>query len=198
MKNLKNSKTYENLARAFAGECQAHVRYMFIEYGARNEGYVALSEIIDKVVYEEFNHARMLYSFLQTADENVIKNIDIPAGFPFKQKWNLLDNLAFAAEDEKNEAEKIYPEFMETAKKEGFNDIAGLFENLIQVETCHEKLFLDLHEQLKDSTLYKRPKAVKWKCSGCGYETTAESAPKECPLCHAKQGAFMLKLNDGN
>ena len=82
MKNLKNSKTYENLARAFAGECQAHVRYMFIEYGARNEGYVALSEIIDKVVYEEFNHARMLYSFLQTADENVIKNIDISAGFP--------------------------------------------------------------------------------------------------------------------
>lgn len=87
---------------------------------------------------------------------------------------------------------------METAKKEGFKDIAGLFENLIQVETCHEKLFLDLHEQLKESALYKRPKAVKWKCSGCGYETTAESAPKECPLCHAKQGAFMLKLNDGN
>lgn len=78
MKNLKNSKTYENLARAFAGECQAHVRYMFIEYGARNEGYVALSEIIDKVVYEEFNHARMLYSFLQTADENVIKTSIFP------------------------------------------------------------------------------------------------------------------------
>mgnify|MGYP000645079032 CR=1 FL=1 len=35
MKNLKNSKTYENLARAFAGECQAHVRYMFIEYGEK-------------------------------------------------------------------------------------------------------------------------------------------------------------------
>ena len=140
----------------------------------------------------------MLYSFLQTADENVIKNIDISAGFPFKQKWNLLDNLAFAAEDEKNEAERIYPEFMDTAQKEGFKDIAGLFENLIQVETCHEKLFLDLHEQLKNSALYKRPKAVKWKCSGCGYETTAESAPNECPLCHAKQGAFMLKLNDGN
>ena len=149
MKNLKNSKTYENLARAFAGECQAHVRYMFIEYGARNEGYVALSEIIDKVVYEEFNHARMLYSFLQTADENVIKNIDISAGFPFKQKWNLLDNLAFAAEDEKNEAEKIYPEFMETAKKEGFNDIAGLFENLIQVETDRKSTRLNSSHRLE-------------------------------------------------
>ena len=50
MKNdLKNSKTFLNLAKAFAGECQAHVRYKFIEYGARNEGYASLAEIIDKV-----------------------------------------------------------------------------------------------------------------------------------------------------
>lgn len=198
MKNLKNSKTFENLARAFAGECQAHVRYMFIEYGARNEGYVAMSEIIDKVVYEEFNHARMLYTFIQTADEDIIKNIDISAGYPFKQKWNLLDNLAFSAEDEKNEAEKIYPEFMETAEKEGFKEIAELFKNLIEVESCHNKLFSDLHNQLKTSALYKKDHAVKWKCAGCGHEMTATSAPKECPLCHAKQGVFMLKLNDGN
>ena len=76
MKNdLKNSKTFLNLAKAFAGECQAHVRYKFIEYGARNEGYASLAEIIDKVVYQEFNHARMLYSFIETADKNVIENI---------------------------------------------------------------------------------------------------------------------------
>ena len=86
MKNLKNSKTYENLARAFAGECQAHVRYMFIEYGARNEGYVALSEIIDKVVYEEFNHARMLYSFLQTADEN--RSEERRVGKECRSRWS--------------------------------------------------------------------------------------------------------------
>ena len=104
MKNdLKNSKTFLNLAKAFAGECQAHVRYKFIEYGARNEGYASLAEIIDKVVYQEFNHARMLYSFIETADKNVIENIDISSGYPFKQKWNLEDNLALAAEDEKNE-----------------------------------------------------------------------------------------------
>lgn len=141
MKNLKNSKTYENLARAFAGECQAHVRYMFIEYGARNEGYVALSEIIDKVVYEEFNHARMLYSFLQTADENVIKNIDISAGFPFKQKWNLLDNLAFAAEDEKNEAERIYPEFMETAKRKDSRISRGFLKTLFRLKPATKNSF---------------------------------------------------------
>ena len=158
MKNdLKNSKTFLNLAKAFAGECQAHVRYKFIEYGARNEGYASLAEIIDKVVYQEFNHARMLYSFIETADKNVIENIDISSGYPFKQKWNLEDNLALAAEDEKNEADKIYPEYMKTAEAEGFHDIAGLFKNLIQVETCHNMLFTDLHNQMKTGTLYKNP-----------------------------------------
>lgn len=199
MKNdLKNSKTFLNLAKAFAGECQAHVRYKFIEYGARNEGYASLAEIIDKVVYQEFNHARMLYSFIETADKNVIENIDISSGYPFKQKWNLEDNLALAAEDEKNEADKIYPEYMKTAEAEGFHDIAGLFKNLIQVETCHNMLFTDLHNQMKTGTLYKKPAAVKWKCDGCGYETTAKTAPEICPLCQAKQGVFLLKLNDNN
>ena len=58
---LIDSKTFSNLARAYAGETQAMTRYRFVEYGARNEGYNALAEVIDKVVYNEFNHARVLY-----------------------------------------------------------------------------------------------------------------------------------------
>lgn len=45
---LIESKTISNLARAFAGETQAMARYRFIEYGARNEGYSALAEIIEQ------------------------------------------------------------------------------------------------------------------------------------------------------
>ena len=48
---LKDSKTYLNLAKAYAGECQARTRYEFIEYGARYNGYGAIAEIIDKIVY---------------------------------------------------------------------------------------------------------------------------------------------------
>ena len=47
---LIDSKTFSNLARAYAGETQAMTRYRFVEYGARNEGYNALAEVIDKVV----------------------------------------------------------------------------------------------------------------------------------------------------
>ncbi len=195
---LAQSKTYLNLAKAFAGECQAQARYKFIEYGARVEGYVALSQIIDNIVYQEFNHSRMLYSFIQTADENIIDNIDICSGYPFKEKWDLTENLHLASQDENNEATLIYPEYEKTARKEGFDDIAGLFKNLVQVESCHSMLFEDLYNQMKTKTLYKKPNAVKWKCAGCGYETTEKEAPQICPLCQAKQGVFMLKLNDGN
>ena len=192
---LIKSKTFTNLARAFAGECQARVRYEFLEYGARNEGYTALAERIDKVVYNEFNHARMFYTCIQQVKTKV-NNIEICGGIPFKERWNLIENLSLAAEDERIEAEEIYPEFADTARKEGFSDIAGLFDNVIQVETCHKKLFTELYDQMKNGTLYARKEPIKWKCSSCGYEATGTKAWEDCPLCHAKQGAVMLNLTD--
>ena len=194
---LIKSKTFNNLARAFAGECQAHVRYKFIEYGARNEGLTALAEMIDKVVYNEFNHARMFYTFLQKASDKPIENVDICAGYPFKEKWDLTENLRLAAEDENLEAQKIYPAFAETAKQEGFPEIAALFENIVQVENCHKMLFTQLYEQMKNGTMYKQKEETKWKCGGCGYEQTSKEAPQICPICEAKQGVFLLKITDG-
>lgn len=194
---LKDSKTLTNLARAYAGETQAYTRYKFIEYGARNEGFNALAEVIDKVVYNEFNHARMLYTAIQQASDKTIDNIDISAGFPFKQKWNLADNLRFAAEDEASEI-KIYAAFEKEANDEGFFEIAALFKMIGNVEDCHKKLFEDLYNQVSTGTLYKKSHPVKWKCAGCGFEATDKEAWDVCPLCKAKQGFVMLKLNDGN
>ncbi len=195
---LKNSKTFLNLAKSYAGECQARTRYEFIEYGARNQGYKALATLVDKVVYNEFNHARMFYTFIQKAQDKMITNIDICSGYPFKEKWDLLENLKLAAEDENNEATLIYPEYAKTAKEEGFDDIAALYNDIIQVETCHKMLFTQLYEQMKNGTMYKKPKALKWKCADCGYEATAKEAWQECPLCKAKQGSVMLKIEDEN
>lgn len=193
---LIKSKTFLNLAASFAGECQARVRYEFIEYGARTQGYKALAEVVDKVVYNEFNHARMFYTFMQKASDKEIKNVDICAGYPFKEKWDLADNLRIAAEDEQNEAERIYPEFARIAEEEGFKDIARLYKYVIQVETCHKLLFTQLHTQFTEGTLYSREEPIKWKCADCGYEATAKSAWQECPLCKAKQGSVLLHLED--
>jgi rubrerythrin len=167
-----------------------------MKYGANQQMMTALADQIETVIKNEFHHARMLYTFIQTADNKTIANIDIATGYPFKQKWNLLDNLKFAAEDEANEANLIYPEYAKTAKAEGFLDIAGLFNNLIQVETCHKLLFEQLYDQMKNATMYKKPQKVKWKCMDCGYESESKEAWTICPLCQAKQGACMIQIEE--
>lgn len=194
---LIDSKTLLNLAKSYAGETQAYTRYKFIEYGARNEGYNALAEVIDKVVYNEFNHARMLYTYIQQASTKTIDNIDVCSGYPFKEKWNLVENLKLAAEDETSEV-KIYKAFEKTAREEGFEEIANLFKLIGNVENCHKMLFEDLHNQLSTGTMYKKPHSVTWKCSGCGHEADGKEAWDICPLCKAKQGFVMLHLNSGN
>ena len=190
---LLESKTFRNLARAYAGETQASTRYKFIEYGARNEGLNALAEIIDKIAYNEFNHGRMFYTYIQGASDKTIDNVEIAAGFPFREKWNLAENLRLAAEDEEHDR-NLYKEFEKTAREEGFEEIANLFNMTASVEDCHKKLFLDLYNQLSSDSLYKKPKSTNWKCSGCGYEAESKEAWDECPLCKASQGFVMLKV----
>lgn len=197
MKNLKNSK----LTKIWRGRLPANVRLTSDICSSNTARETKATSRCPKSSTKWFTKNSIMHACFIHSCKPPTKTSSKTSIFPrasLSNKNGISLTTLHLPRKTKKRGGKIYPEFMETAKKEGFNDIAGLFENLIQVETCHEKLFLDLHEQLKDSTLYKRPKAVKWKCSGCGYETTAESAPKECPLCHAKQGAFMLKLNDGN
>lgn len=190
---LKDSQTYKNLARAFAGECQARTRYEFIEYGAREQGYKALADIIDKIAYQEFTHSRMIYSFIQTADNKTIDNIEVCTGYPFRQKWDLMDNLRFAAEDEGVEADKLYPEFAKVAEEEGFCDIAALFRNLVKIEETHKNEFMRLYKLFKEGKLYKSDAPVIWKCPDCGYEATSKEAFQTCPVCQAKQGVVRIK-----
>lgn len=193
--NLKGSQTESNLARAYASECQARTRYEFIEYGARYNGYKNIADIIDEIIYQEFNHARMFYTFIQQGNKGeMVDNLDICAGFPFREKWDLLENLRLASEDEANE-EEIYTDFAQIAREEGFEDIAELFEMTRAVENYHKQIFTELYEQMKDGTLYKKESPVTWICGDCGYMSTAKEPWDECPLCKAKRESIKLVLN---
>lgn len=190
---LKDSQTFLNLARAYAGECQARTRYEFVEYGFRYNGYEAIATIIDKIVYQEFNHARMLYTFIQDAELKQVDNIEICAGYPFKEKWELENNLKLLAEDEETEAE-IYAEFIKVAEDEGFPEIATLFKNIMDVEIRHKQVFLELYKQFSKGDLYKKKTETMWYCPACGYVETGKEAWEKCPLCEAEQGVCEVVL----
>lgn len=191
---LKGTQTEINLARSYAAECQARTRYEFIEYGARYNGYKNIADVIDEIVYQEFNHARMFYTFIQQGNKGeIINNIEIEAGFPFREKWDLEQNLKLAALDEEKEID-IYADFAKAAKKEGFLEIAELFLMVKNVEEYHKQIFNELYEQLSTDTLYKKEQPVTWICADCGYMATGTEPWDECPLCNAKRESVKLIL----
>ncbi|MFV0517020.1 MAG: rubrerythrin family protein [Aminipila sp.] len=193
---LKNSQTFKNLINAYAGECQAHVRYQFLSHAAKQRQLFEVQKAIDVITKNEFNHARMFYTAIQSADSNVLENLEVCGGYPFKEKWDFIQNFEFAISNETDEHSTIYPEFSRIAQDEGFEEISNLFTLIAKVEECHSKQLTELHDQIKNGTLYKRNVPIKWKCSECGHEATLTEAWETCPLCQVPQGYVMLNLSE--
>ncbi len=80
------------------------------------------------------------------------------------------ENLEIAANEEQQEGVVAYTEAAKVARKEGFDDIADHFEAIASIEKTHEARFRKLLEQVKNGTVWKRDKAITWKCLVCGFE----------------------------
>lgn len=189
---FNETKTYQNLARAFAGESQAGMRYQFSAQLAMQQGYKILSDVIRAIAKNETNHAKAAFDYMLQKGGSV-DNVEIRAGYPF-HAGDLIENLRLAAQDEREEEERIYPEFARIAREEGFNDIAGTFERIAAIEGNHKTVFSYLYDGLKNGTLYKRDQPALWVCSECGYMHTAKEAWNVCPVCKQSQGYVELHI----
>lgn len=189
---FENTETFKNLARSFAGECQAGMRYQMIAKLAMQEKMKTLADAIKTIAKNETLHATQFFNKIieKTGSKD---NVDFDAGYPF-HAGTLAEGLKFASMDEMAEAEDIYPTFALTAKKEGFEDIAALYKMVADVERQHKIIFQYLCESVKNGTLYKSEKPLLWICSECGYMHVADEAWKVCPLCKAGQGYVELHL----
>lgn len=189
---FENTETYKNLARSFAGECQAGMRYQMIAKLAMKEGMKTLSDAVKTIAKNETLHATQFFNKMieKTGSRD---NVTFDAGYPF-HAGTLEEGLKFAAMDEKSETEDIYPSFALTAKKEGFEDIAALYKLVAEVEAQHQIIFRYLQDGVRNGTLYKSESPILWICSECGYMHVATQAWKVCPLCKAEQGYVELHL----
>ena len=190
--DFTKTQTYFNLARAFAGECMAGMRYQLTARQAMAQGYKILSDTVRTIAKNETYHAQVFFQAIQQ-NAGSRDNIRIEAGYPF-HAGTLEENLRFAAIDEKSEHEVLYPEFAKIAKDEGFEQIALKFEQTAKVENNHQIIFEYLFEAFKDGSLYKTERPMLWICSECGYMHTSKEAWRVCPLCGATQGEVELHL----
>lgn len=188
-KSLQNSRTWENLLKAFAGESMARMRYTYYSKAAKKEGYVQISNFFLETAENEKEHAKRFFKFL--GEKNlpaIIKEANYPIGLSDKTT----NNLEIAADGEKEENTILYPDFTKIAAEEGFKDVAKAFEEITEVEKIHEARFRKLKENIEKGMVFKRDKEVIWKCSNCGYHHYGTEAPAICPSCLHKQEYFEL------
>ena len=190
--DFTKTQTFYNLARGFAGECQAGMRYQLTAKAAMKQGYEVLANTIRSIAKNETNHAKVFFeALLQNAGS--CDDVHIDAHYPF-HAGTLEDNLRFAAMDEESEAEELYPSFAKIAREEGFGQIAPKFEQIAKVESHHRVIFNYLYEAFKDGSLYSAGRPMLWICSECGYMHTSKDAWNICPLCGASQGEVEIHL----
>ncbi len=176
-KSIKGTQTEKNLLASFAGESQARNRYTYFSSKARDEGFMQIAAIFEETANQEKEHAKRFFSMLKGGD------VEIMASFPAGVVGSTADNLKAAAAGENHEWTKLYKDFAEVARKEGFDSVARLFDAVSVAEKQHEKRYLGLLANVQNGKVFKKDKRVVWRCMNCGYLHEGPEAPAACPAC---------------
>ncbi len=187
MKDLKATKTAENLMKSFAGESQARTKYTYYASQAKKEGYVQMSNIFLETAENEKEHAKRFFKFLSASLEG--ESVEIKADFGVAL-GDTKSNLLAAAEGENEEWSDLYPKFADIAEEEGFPEIAYVWREIAEAEERHEIRYRKLLKNIDNNTVFEKEEVVEWKCNNCGYIHKGKSAPNVCPACDHPQGHF--------
>ncbi|UCE60266.1 MAG: rubrerythrin family protein [Phycisphaerales bacterium] len=186
MRSLKGSKTERNLLTAFAGESQARNRYTYFASKAKKEGFIQIADIFEETADQEKEHAKRFFKFLEGGD------VEVTAAFPAGMIGSTAENLKAAAGGEHHEWESMYPEFAATAREEGLEAVAKVFDAVAVAEKQHEKRYLGLLANVEAGTVFRKKEKVVWRCRNCGYLHQGTDAPDSCPACAHPQAHFEM------
>jgi rubrerythrin len=160
--------TQANLQAAFAGESQAHMKYLAFADMAEREKLPNVARVFRAASFAEqahaTNHLRALSGIGKT-----------------------LANLEAAYAGETFEINEMYPAYIEVAQMQEERRALGSMEDAMAAEKVHQALYAKAKEAVaggKDVEV-----GVVWVCSVCGFTGEGEP-PEKCPVC----GAVHTKL----
>ncbi len=183
-KPIQGTQTEKNLITAFAGESQARNRYTYFAGQARKEGYMQIAWVFEETADHEKVHAKRFFSLLEGGEAQVA------ALFPAGKVGTTAENLKAAAAGEAYEWGHMYPGFAKTARAEGFEAAAKIFELISGAEKYHELRYRALLASVEGGSVFKKKAKVTWRCRHCGYTHEGEEALAVCPACAHPQSYF--------
>ena len=186
--DFSESKTKENLMRAFAGESQARNRYTIAAKKADDAGMHTIADIFRYTAEQERAHAERYYNLLKSMAG---ESIHIDGSYPVDLQDNLAGLLRAAEHNETEEYKDVYQAFGDQAKEEGFLEAASAFYQIAEVEKTHAKRFGKIRELMETNTYFELAKEGAWMCLNCGHIHRGTKAPEVCPVCRHEKGFFI-------
>lgn len=174
-KALKGTKTEQNLMAAFAGESQAHTKYLYYASKAKKDGYEQIAELFTETALNEKEHAKLWFKFLHEGD--------IPT---------TTTNLADAAAGENYEWTDMYDAMAKQAIEDGFPELAIKFRGVGAIEKRHEERYRKLLQNIEEGIVFSKDGDRIWQCRNCGHIHIGKSAPEVCPVCNHPKSFFQV------
>lgn len=165
-----HAMTKENLEAAFAGESQAHMKYLIFADQAEKDGFPNIARLFRANAYAEQVHA--------TSHFKVLKKLS-----------TTVDNLGVGVEGETFEIEEMYPAYMTVADLQEERGAVRSTKWAREAEKVHAEMYKTAKtaaESGKDADVGKMH-----VCTVCGW-TGEGDAPDNCPLCNAKKELIQL------
>ncbi|MBN2483495.1 MAG: rubrerythrin family protein [Candidatus Omnitrophica bacterium] len=160
--------TRQNIQTAFAGESQAHMKYLIFAEKAEQEGRPNIARLFRAIAYAEKVHAK---NHLKVLDgiHDTCANLDVAIG------------------GETFEVNEMYPAYLKEAQAQGEKGAEQSTHYALEAEKIHAEMY----SQAKKAALTGKDIQLKevYICPVCGY--THEGEPEDfCPVCGAKKSIF--------
>jgi len=176
----EKNPTLDNLMKAYAGEMNAHERYLAFAKKADDEGYAAVASLFRATAKAEEIHAKGHADVIKKLGGNARADVAKPEVKTTKE------NLETALQGETYEKDKMYPDFIEQAKKDKSLEAIKTFNYALTVEEGHAKLY---KEALDNLASWKGAKKDFFVCAVCGNTVKAVDFEK-CPVCYAAKDKY--------
>jgi len=160
--------TKANLQAAFAGESQAHMRYLIFADRAEQEGLPNVARLFRAVAFAEQVHATNHFRALEMLGKTA-------------------DNLQEAIGGETFEVNEMYPAYKAVAELQKEKKALRSMDWALQAEKVHAMMYGKAREAAlagKDTEL-----GEIYICEVCGWTVEGEP-PDKCPVCGASHKKF--------
>lgn len=161
--------TEDNLLASFAGESQAHVKYLAFAEKAEKEEKPNVARLFKAASFAEQVHANDHLKALKGVHDTA-------------------ENLREARDGENFEVEEMYPAYLAVAELQEEKRAQNAIRHALEAEKLHRDLYDVAIEAVEgDGDMSDEQLVV---CSQCGYTATGE-APDICPICSAPKKYFV-------